>query len=344
MALDAAVKFFDEPRVCGACGSSNSTKVCGGCREQVYCSLECQRDHWREHQTQCRKKFPVRRWPAASFGEVGGAAPDASSGDKKKKKTAAEPTAKLSLDYSKSEDREPSSEEIDRVIGDIIGLSKEERDTVVDKLNAVCPEAIKRRDKSFPEIAYDAMDNRTFHAFKAAVEDYLPVELLELDLPQGVDTYSVQILRNCCVYSHGLFIEAEVPERFDLLVHGVREYARGSLSAEDLSAWLQGVYDFTRDDVLLKDIIDCMRRAYPDSQRAEYSRAIAEAKVRVEAEVKARAATEAARPPKPLTGAAALLETLDKFKAKNGGVDDPYYAAMRSALEELEIEEREEGS
>mmetsp|Transcript_14711 Transcript_14711/g.48122 ORF Transcript_14711/g.48122 Transcript_14711/m.48122 type:complete len:184 (-) Transcript_14711:25-576(-) len=48
--------------------------------------------------------------------------------------------------------------------------------------------------------------------------------------------------------------------------------------------------------------------------------------------------------PKPLTGAAALLETLDKFKAKNGGVDDPYYAAMRSALEELEIEEREEGS
>ena len=46
--------------------------------------------------------------------------------------------------------------------------------------------------------------------------------------------------------------------------------------------------------------------------------------------------------PKPLTGAAALLETLDKFKAANGGVDDRYYAAMRSALEELEIEEREE--
>ena len=61
-----------------------------------------------------------------------------------------------------------------------------------------------------------------------------------------------------------------------------------------------------------------------------------------------RAADPAAEPPppapKPLTGAAALLETLDKFKAQNGGVDDPYYAAMRSALEELEIEEREEGS
>ncbi|KAH8057979.1 serine/threonine kinase [Aureococcus anophagefferens] len=53
-------------------------------------------------------------------------------------------------------------------------------------------------------------------------------------------------------------------------------------------------------------------------------------------------AAEPPPPPKQLTGAAALLETLDKFKAANGGVDDSYYAAMRSALEELEIEEREE--
>ncbi|KAH8098117.1 serine/threonine kinase [Aureococcus anophagefferens] len=53
-------------------------------------------------------------------------------------------------------------------------------------------------------------------------------------------------------------------------------------------------------------------------------------------------AAEPPPPPKQLTGAAALLETLDKFKAANGGVDDPYYACMRSALEELEIEEREE--
>ena len=51
-------------------------------------------------------------------------------------------------------------------------------------------------------------------------------------------------------------------------------------------------------------------------------------------------------PPAPelLTGAAGLLQILDEFKAKNGGVDDPYYAAMRGALEELEIEERKEGS
>ena len=51
-------------------------------------------------------------------------------------------------------------------------------------------------------------------------------------------------------------------------------------------------------------------------------------------------------PPAPelLTGAAGLLQILDEFRIKNGGVDDPYYAAMRSALEELEIEERGEGS
>ena len=51
-------------------------------------------------------------------------------------------------------------------------------------------------------------------------------------------------------------------------------------------------------------------------------------------------------PPAPelLTGAAGLLQILDEFKAKNGGVDDPYYSAMRGALEELEIEERKEGS
>ncbi|KAH8058309.1 ubiquitinyl hydrolase [Aureococcus anophagefferens] len=31
----------DEPKVCGACGSSNATKICGNCKEQPYCSLEC---------------------------------------------------------------------------------------------------------------------------------------------------------------------------------------------------------------------------------------------------------------------------------------------------------------
>ena len=48
-----------------------------------------------------------------------------------------------------------------------------------------------------------------------------------------------------------------------------------------------------------------------------------------------------APPPELLTGAAGLLQILDEFKIKNGGVDDPYYSAMRGALEELEIEERD---
>lgn len=39
-----AMKFAaDEPKVCGACGSSNATKICGNCKEQPYCSLECAR-------------------------------------------------------------------------------------------------------------------------------------------------------------------------------------------------------------------------------------------------------------------------------------------------------------
>ena len=54
-------------------------------------------------------------------------------------------------------------------------------------------------------------------------------------------------------------------------------------------------------------------------------------------------AAEPPAAPELLTGAAGLLQILDEFRIKNGGVDDPYYAAMRSALEELEIEERGEG-
>ncbi|KAH8055203.1 hypothetical protein JL721_10307 [Aureococcus anophagefferens] len=53
-----------------------------------------------------------------------------------------------------------------------------------------------------------------------------------------------------------------------------------------------------------------------------------------------RAAEPAAEPPppapKPLTGAAALWETLDKFKAQNGGVDDrttPHAQCARSKIE-----------
>ena len=115
------------------------------------------------------------------------------------------------------------------------------------------------------------------------------------------------------------------------------------MSLFDLSARLADLFDHKLTKVeqdeakqVHERLIQSLQSAYPDSQRAGLRR------MRAETEAKALAKTEAARPPKPLTGAAGLLQTLDEFKAKNGGVDDPYYAAMRSALEELEIEEREE--
>jgi len=286
--------------------------------------------------------------PAASSGEVGGAAPDASSGGKKKtrrggkkkKKPAAEPATELSFDYSKSEDREPSHLEVAKLKSELLALTKEQRLTVVEKLNAVCPDSIISRDELLPEIDYLAMDNRTFHAFKAAVEDYLPVELVELDLPVAVDAISVECLRNSVIVSYMMFHAAKAPERFKFLVHFIRDYAVENLTTEDLSdGLLADLFDFTGDrvkDKMTQNIISTLQIAYPASQRAELRR------TRAEAEAKARAEAEAARPPKPLTGAAALLQTLDEFKAKNGGVDDPYYSAMRSALEELDIEERGE--
>ncbi|KAH8097819.1 ubiquitinyl hydrolase [Aureococcus anophagefferens] len=43
----------DEPKVCGACGSSNATKICGNCKEQPYCSLECARVGLRNEGNTC---------------------------------------------------------------------------------------------------------------------------------------------------------------------------------------------------------------------------------------------------------------------------------------------------
>ena len=89
-------------------------------------------------------------------GEVGGAAPDASSGGKKKtrrggkkkKKTGAEPAAKVieGLDFSNSEDRNPSAPEVLRVNGDLLALREDMHAAVVDKLNAVCPHDLAEID------------------------------------------------------------------------------------------------------------------------------------------------------------------------------------------------------
>ncbi|KAK7254177.1 ubiquitinyl hydrolase [Aureococcus anophagefferens] len=71
----------DEPKVCGACGSSNATKICGNCKEQPYCSLECQREHWREHKTQCVKS--VQRTGRPTSGAVPPARPTAQGPSRK---------------------------------------------------------------------------------------------------------------------------------------------------------------------------------------------------------------------------------------------------------------------
>ncbi|KAJ3128224.1 hypothetical protein HK098_004970 [Nowakowskiella sp. JEL0407] len=42
---------------CVACGSLGQTKICGGCKEQRYCSTNCQIAHWvRGHAKECTKK------------------------------------------------------------------------------------------------------------------------------------------------------------------------------------------------------------------------------------------------------------------------------------------------
>ena len=39
--------------VCGLCGAEDPRTVCGVCRAERYCSLDCQRDHWRAHRKKC---------------------------------------------------------------------------------------------------------------------------------------------------------------------------------------------------------------------------------------------------------------------------------------------------
>ncbi|CAE7488370.1 set5 [Symbiodinium sp. CCMP2592] len=43
-------------RSCAVCGTGNSVKICGGCKDRCYCSAECQRNDWKTHKTSCRKK------------------------------------------------------------------------------------------------------------------------------------------------------------------------------------------------------------------------------------------------------------------------------------------------
>jgi hypothetical protein len=44
-------------KTCGGCATSEAKKRCGACQMQFYCSVECQRAHWKVHKKTCPKIF-----------------------------------------------------------------------------------------------------------------------------------------------------------------------------------------------------------------------------------------------------------------------------------------------
>lgn len=47
-------EIMDERAVCGHCHAAGATLRCSVCREQKYCSTECQSGHWKKHKPQCK--------------------------------------------------------------------------------------------------------------------------------------------------------------------------------------------------------------------------------------------------------------------------------------------------
>ena len=47
-----------DSKTCSACGKPDALKICGRCRNQPYCSLECQRSDWRRHKANCAPLVP----------------------------------------------------------------------------------------------------------------------------------------------------------------------------------------------------------------------------------------------------------------------------------------------
>ena len=42
--------------ICASCAKEDANKICGGCNSVRYCSLECQKKHWRKtHKSECKK-------------------------------------------------------------------------------------------------------------------------------------------------------------------------------------------------------------------------------------------------------------------------------------------------
>ena len=40
---------------CNNCGKMENLKLCSRCRSVFYCSVDCQRSHWKQHKKTCNK-------------------------------------------------------------------------------------------------------------------------------------------------------------------------------------------------------------------------------------------------------------------------------------------------
>jgi len=40
-----------------SCGNKNATKLCGRCKTKKYCSIQCQKDDWKEHKRGCKDGY-----------------------------------------------------------------------------------------------------------------------------------------------------------------------------------------------------------------------------------------------------------------------------------------------
>lgn len=44
---------------CASCENTASLKKCAGCKMEVYCSRECQKEGWKDHKKECNEKFAI---------------------------------------------------------------------------------------------------------------------------------------------------------------------------------------------------------------------------------------------------------------------------------------------
>jgi len=62
-----------ESRVCGSCKRKENLgetfKKCGGCHSVLYCSVDCQKNDWKEHRLRC-KKVPQATSPASGVSQA----------------------------------------------------------------------------------------------------------------------------------------------------------------------------------------------------------------------------------------------------------------------------------